>query len=1570
MAGARVGLDKNNDGDIDDAGEFIGFSDSQGNISLPTQVNPAWKLISIGGTDLLTGNKVGTMTAQAGSTVVTPLTTLIASSSNPAATEQALLQALGVTLPPGQSLATFDPISVIRTSSDPQQVQAAAKLFEAAQAAMAVVQAATAAIASSGGTSTNRTIDVADLERVAARVVESVVAQAGTGGSVGALFSDAASQAFTVVREVVQTRIEGQIAQAQVDGNTALVTQLQGAASQAQSNLVQQQSAVQNSALAIDSQFDTSTFVTALQGGDAAVLSTQLGAAAVAQQQLIDAILGDGPTAAGTLQILSQSAEAFASASVGSPSVRIITDANNDGFVNFAEWLPVESAQGSAVVRITLPDGAGIGDEVRVVQAGTDNTFVVTLTTLPPLGYLEAALARVPEGGTYQVTVTLSRDGQPLGLPARDVAVLDRTSPSQFMGVTRLDTNATSPVISGFAVLGRDESLQVTVAGKIFTEANGLAVIRNSGADGLGTWSLTLPAADAQTEGYYDVQLRSIDAAGNATTRTFETVLQIDRTPPTVVINNVSVGANGIINVENATTNGGGTEISGSVSGEILSGTAIVRLGDLQLGQAEFSGGSFSVNVATGALIDATDRSISVEIRSTDAAGNPGSGTATGSYTVDLVRPTATLTVSPESVRVGETVTVTLTFSEPVTGTLSLIPPEGFSGGPLEPNADGTVWTAVVTADALAVGASNTFSIRLGDNIVDLAGNAYSNLGSGDPNVPGGETVTSNSFAVVADDSEGPTATVALDKSSLKAGETALVTITFTEPVTGFDSAEDVTVQGGVLSVMTSDDDGVTWTGTFTPDVDLESTGNVISLAADYQDATGNSGSAAQSDPFDVDTRPPTASIVIGDEALTLGETATVTVTFSEAVPGFDSAASLIVQGGVLSAMTTEDDGVNWTGTFTPGENLSSTGNVITLSPGFTDAAGNAGFGVTSNAFSVSTVPAPPPPGPPPPPPPIDPTVNKIITTDGTPRITGTLGDGDDLQSVTIDGITFTGDDLVVTGTQWSLNPSTAVSAVLPSLAEGDPIAVSVTAVNDATGLTTSVTFDEAVLVQPQTVVDFIASDVSTLVFKADSGYQFAPGTDVSVTGTAFLSTPGAANAAAFVFQDADVTVGLTGDASSGNIKTIIDQGDSYLDGLTEQLTASGIDRVSLTDTRVSALVASNEARPDDLSFGGGIDIVVQGTNFLGTTPAAQLAAAALFDPSADVTVAFGSDLNAILALGTPQLRDQAFDEVVSKLQAANVDTIEFTAAQIGQLAANGITINALDTNPLDVVVNGTSFLGSSSASLSAVFADTDVNVTVRLQDEAVDSYLNDPTAFDTVTQALDAAGVDAVELDVNQTLQLADAGLNFTTGSALDVVVQGTQFMQLAGQDGVSELFSGAPVSQLFLGGSNSTPPPLPPFPSPPGADASLTQALSQVDAITDSLASAAYAQLGSADELFATLSEIGFGPDATVDSSLANLMSALAQGDAGLMGLQGALQSGVPGGSAGSLLEGLAGGLVHDSLDPFSPGEVAMGANVDPVALLAQLAQPTGGVVELLGGVQLAPIDPFDPFHQLQKG
>ncbi len=204
-----------------------------------------------------------------------------------------------------------------------------------------------------------------------------------------------------------------------------------------------------------------------------------------------------------------------------------------------------------------------------------------------------------------------------------------------------------------------------------------------------------------------------------------------------------------------------------------------------------------------------------------------------------------------------------------------------------------------------------------------------------------------------------PTASVTIDKANIKAGETALVTIDFGQQVNGFDLA-DLSSPAGALSNLNVDaNDATKYTATFSPTVDLEDASNVISLdltgVTDTSSTAAGLGNATSSN-YAVDTlAPAVTSFTLSDSALQIGDTATVTLTFSEAVTAFSSAAAISAQNGILSAMNTSNGGITWIGTFTPTASIENSTNILTLANTYTDLAGNTGVTATTTNYSVDS---------------------------------------------------------------------------------------------------------------------------------------------------------------------------------------------------------------------------------------------------------------------------------------------------------------------------------------------------------------------------------------------------------------------------------------------------------------------------------------------------------------------------------------------------------------------------------------------------------------------------------------
>ncbi|WP_431021685.1 beta strand repeat-containing protein [Ectopseudomonas guguanensis] len=326
-----------------------------------------------------------------------------------------------------------------------------------------------------------------------------------------------------------------------------------------------------------------------------------------------------------------------------------------------------------------------------------------------------------------------------------------------------------------------------------------------------------------------------------------------------------------------------------------------------------------------------------------DLAGNIGSGTTESvNYAIDTQRPTASILVNDTALRAGQSTTVTITFSEAITGltTADFSVANGALSG-LSSSDGGVTWTATLTPNANITDTSNLVTL---DNtgVQDLAGNA------------GVGSTVSNNYAI---DTQRPTATILVTDTALKAGQSTTVTITFSEAITGLTTA-DFSVANGALSNLGSNDGGLTWTATLTPNADVTDSTNLITLDnTGYTDAAGNTGvGTTSSNNYAIDSQRPTATIVVSDTVLSIGESTTVTITFSEPVSGL-SIADFNVANGTLNGLSSSDGGVTWTATLTPNSNVTDTSNLVTLdNTGVQDLAGNAGVGSTvSNNYAIDT---------------------------------------------------------------------------------------------------------------------------------------------------------------------------------------------------------------------------------------------------------------------------------------------------------------------------------------------------------------------------------------------------------------------------------------------------------------------------------------------------------------------------------------------------------------------------------------------------------------------------------------
>ena len=193
-------------------------------------------------------------------------------------------------------------------------------------------------------------------------------------------------------------------------------------------------------------------------------------------------------------------------------------------------------------------------------------------------------------------------------------------------------------------------------------------------------------------------------------------------------------------------------------------------------------------------------------------------------------------------------------------------------------------------------------------------------------------------------DTTAPSVILSMSDQALKLGETAVVTFSFSEMITGFD-LRDVTVENGTLSNLQTADGGKTWTATFIATANVDDASNTISVKdGSYTDLAGNVGTGNFIN-YAIDNVAPSVILSMSDQALKLGETAVVTFSFSEMITGFDL-RDVTVENGTLSNLQTADGGKTWTATFIATANVDDASNTISVKDGsYTDLAGNVGTG-------------------------------------------------------------------------------------------------------------------------------------------------------------------------------------------------------------------------------------------------------------------------------------------------------------------------------------------------------------------------------------------------------------------------------------------------------------------------------------------------------------------------------------------------------------------------------------------------------------------------------------------------
>ena len=246
---------------------------------------------------------------------------------------------------------------------------------------------------------------------------------------------------------------------------------------------------------------------------------------------------------------------------------------------------------------------------------------------------------------------------------------------------------------------------------------------------------------------------------------------------------------------------------------------------------------------------------------STSISGKEVTGLASGTYTFkvrgvheqgagaasDEVMVTLVVSepVAPTglSANMGDTA-VTLGWDDPQDATITGYQLRQAQGATVP---DSTAWTDITGSSASTT--SHTVSGLTNDTQYAFQIRAVNTTGDGatSATVTATPTGTVSGSAVTLQataptDTTAPTVTITTSDADLTAGETAVVTVTFSEPVTGF-AADELTASTGNLSGFTGSGDS--YTATLTPPENAKGTITLSVAAGAAEDSAGNSNSAA-----------------------------------------------------------------------------------------------------------------------------------------------------------------------------------------------------------------------------------------------------------------------------------------------------------------------------------------------------------------------------------------------------------------------------------------------------------------------------------------------------------------------------------------------------------------------------------------------------------------------------------------------------------------------------------------------------------------------------------------------------
>ena len=331
----------------------------------------------------------------------------------------------------------------------------------------------------------------------------------------------------------------------------------------------------------------------------------------------------------------SDSATIDTSATLTPPTVTIIEDTDNDGFIDKAE--SDANTDGDIDVQIGLPDGAVAGETVTVTDGITPQTITITEAHITS-GNVITSFTPPDEGDTITVTAAIIDNSGNTGSEASDSATIDTTAPLAPIVKISEDTNDDGFINKAESDANTDGDIDVqivlpagVVAGDIVTVTDGITpqTITITAAN-ITSGNVTTSFASPGDGNTINVSATITDVAGNTGASGTDSAKLDTALPsaPTLVKITEDTNDDGTIT---------GTELVGNVDVEItLPGDAVsgdtvnvtvtstdgtlITIAPITLSAADITAG----NVTTSFASPGNGNTITVTATVTDTAGNIG----------------------------------------------------------------------------------------------------------------------------------------------------------------------------------------------------------------------------------------------------------------------------------------------------------------------------------------------------------------------------------------------------------------------------------------------------------------------------------------------------------------------------------------------------------------------------------------------------------------------------------------------------------------------------------------------------------------------------------------------------------------------------------------------------------------------------------------------------------------------------------------------------------------------------------------------------------------------------------